>query len=64
MAEIVNGSATALDELRHRAAGVKGRGACFHPEMLSRDAVPNQFRRMARRIVEMCPALALRVAVG
>ncbi|MDP9846399.1 NADH-quinone oxidoreductase subunit NuoF family protein [Streptosporangium lutulentum] len=140
MAEIVNGSAAALDELRHRAAGVKGRGACFHPDgtsrfvlsalgafpddieehilngtcgrpvqgmlplppqendpevrltvdwtrcqghglcaklapdlihldehgypVLSREAVPNQFRRMARRTVEMCPALALRVATG
>ncbi|SNT59606.1 NADH:ubiquinone oxidoreductase, NADH-binding subunit (chain F) [Streptosporangium subroseum] len=140
MSEIVNGSAAALDELRHRAAGVKGRGACFHPDgtsrfvlsalgafpddieehilngtcgrpvkgvlplppqendpevrltvdwtrcqghglcaklapdlihldehgypVLSRDAIPNQFRRMARRTVEMCPALALRVATG
>ncbi|WP_371780533.1 NADH-ubiquinone oxidoreductase-F iron-sulfur binding region domain-containing protein [Streptosporangium subroseum] len=140
MSEIVNGSAAALDELRQRAAGVKGRGACFHPDgtsrfvlsalgafpddieehilngtcgrpvkgvlplppqesdpevrltvdwtrcqghglcaklapdlihldehgypVLSRDAIPNQFRRMARRTVEMCPALALRVATG
>ena len=32
--------------------------------VLSRDAIPNQFRRMARRTVEMCPALALRVATG
>lgn len=32
--------------------------------VFSRDTVPAQFRRMARRAVEMCPALALRVAEG
>ncbi|MFB9675356.1 NADH-ubiquinone oxidoreductase-F iron-sulfur binding region domain-containing protein [Streptosporangium vulgare] len=140
MAELVNGSASALDELRSRAASVKGRGACFHPDgtsrfvlsaldafpedieehllrgscgrqvlgvlplppqenepevkltvdwtrcqghglcaqlapdlvhldehgypVFGRDTVPAQFRRMARRAVEMCPALALRVAQG
>ncbi|GIH80957.1 NADH-quinone oxidoreductase subunit NuoF family protein [Planobispora longispora] len=138
LADLVEGSATALDGLRRRAAGVRGRGACSHPDgtsgfvlsalaafpddiqehllrgscgrpvlgvlpvperepepevrltvdwtrcqghglcaklapdlvhldehgypVFARDAVPPQLRRLARRAVEMCPALALRMA--
>ncbi|WP_030907233.1 NADH-ubiquinone oxidoreductase-F iron-sulfur binding region domain-containing protein [Streptosporangium amethystogenes] len=36
MAEFMGGSAAALDELRARAASVRGRGACFHPDGTAR----------------------------
>ncbi|GIH96901.1 NADH-ubiquinone oxidoreductase-F iron-sulfur binding region domain-containing protein [Planobispora siamensis] len=137
MGDLVDGSAAALEELRRRAAAVRGRGACFHPDgtskfvlsaltafpddvqehllrgtcgrpitgvlplpekekepeirltidwtrcqghglcaklapdlvrldehgfpVFSREAVPPQLLRLARRSVEMCPALALRM---
>ncbi|MBG0829153.1 ferredoxin [Planomonospora sp. ID67723] len=138
LADLVAGSATALDGLRRRAAGVRGRGACSHPDgtsgfvlsalsafpddiqehllrgtcgrpvlgvlpvperepepevhlavdwtrcqghglcaklapelvhldengypVFGSEAVPSPLLRLARRAVEMCPALALRMA--